>query len=79
MPQPISKITAQDLLQLGVIDGIIPEPIGGAHRDPDAALKNVSDAIELALKDFDNLDGVDIRKQRQEKFLTMGRSLPSGR
>jgi acetyl-CoA carboxylase carboxyl transferase subunit alpha len=73
------KITAQDLVQLGVIDGIIPEPIGGAHRDADAAIKNVSDAIELALKDFENLDGVDIRKQRQEKFLTIGRSLPSGR
>ena len=52
------KITAQDLLQLGVIDGIIPEPVGGAHRDPDAAIKNVSDAIELALIDFENLDGV---------------------
>jgi len=73
------KITAQDLLQLGIIDGIIPEPTGGAHRDPDVAIKEVSDAIELALKDFENLDGVDIRNQRHEKFLTIGRSLPSGR
>jgi acetyl-CoA carboxylase carboxyl transferase subunit alpha len=73
------KITAQDLLQLGIIDGIIPEPTGGAHRDPDVAIKEVSDALELALKDFENLDGVDIRNQRHEKFLTIGRSLPSGR
>ena len=73
------KITAQDLLQLNVIDGIIPEPVGGAHRDPDAAIKKVSDAIELALADFENLDGVNIRKQRQEKFLSIGRPLSSGR
>ena len=73
------KITAQDLLQLGVIDGIIPEPVGGAHRDPDAAIKKVSDAIELALADFENLDGVNIRKQRQEKFLSIGRPVSSGR
>ncbi len=73
------KITAQDLLQLGVIDGIIPEPVGGAHRDPDAAIKKVSDAIELALADFENLDGANIRKQRHEKFLGIGRSLSSGR
>jgi acetyl-CoA carboxylase carboxyl transferase subunit alpha len=73
------KITAQDLLQLGVIDGVIPEPVGGAHRDSDAAIKKVGDAIELALAGFENLDGVDIRKQRHEKFLGIGRSLPSGR
>src|SRR5271166_4250905 len=73
------KITAQDLFQLGIIDGIVPEPVGGAHRDPDAAIKKVSDAIELALADFENLDGVNIRKQRQEKFLSIGRPLSSGR
>ena len=73
------KITAQDLLQLGIIDGIIPEPIGGAHRDPDTAIKMVADAIELALAEFENLDGVSIRRQRQDKFLAIGKSLPSGR
>ncbi len=67
------KITAQDLLQLGVIDAIIPEPVGGAHRDPEAAIKNVSDALELALADFDALDGTEVRKQRQDKFLAIGR------
>ncbi len=70
------KITAQDLLQLGIIDGIIPEPVGGAHRDPDAAIQRVSEALELALLDFDSVDGGEIRKQRREKFLAIGKSLP---
>jgi acetyl-CoA carboxylase carboxyl transferase subunit alpha len=69
------KITAQDLLQLGVIDGIIPEPVGGAHRDPDTAIQRVREAIELALLDFDGMDGIEIRKQRHEKFLAIGRTL----
>ncbi len=73
------KITAQDLLQLGVIDGIIAEPVGGAHRDPDAAIKKVSDALELASADFEGVEGADIRKQRQEKFLAIGKSLTPGR
>jgi acetyl-CoA carboxylase carboxyl transferase subunit alpha len=70
------KITAQDLLQLGIIDGIVPEPVGGAHRDPDAAIQRVSEALELALLDFDSVEGVDIRRQRHEKFLAIGKSLP---
>jgi acetyl-CoA carboxylase carboxyl transferase subunit alpha len=67
------KITAQDLLQLGVIDGIIAEPVGGAHRDPDTAIQRVSDALELALTEFDGISGGDIKKQRHDKFLGMGR------
>jgi acetyl-CoA carboxylase carboxyl transferase subunit alpha len=70
------KITAQDLLQLGIIDGIVAEPVGGAHRDPAAAIQRVSEALELALMDFDSVEGEDIRKQRQEKFLAIGKSLP---
>jgi acetyl-CoA carboxylase carboxyl transferase subunit alpha len=70
------KITAQDLLQLGIIDGIVAEPVGGAHRDPHAAVRRVSEALELALMDFDILEGEDIRKQRQEKFLSIGKALP---
>jgi acetyl-CoA carboxylase carboxyl transferase subunit alpha len=73
------KITAQDLLQLGVIDGIIGEPVGGAHRDPDTAIQRVGEAIELALLDFDSVEGSEIRKQRQEKFLAIGKSLPVSR
>ncbi len=73
------KITAQDLLQLGIIDGIISEPIGGAHRDPDTAIRRVSEALELALLDFDSVEGSDIRRQRQDKFLAIGKSLSLSR
>jgi acetyl-CoA carboxylase carboxyl transferase subunit alpha len=71
------KITAQDLLQLGVIDGIIPEPVGGAHRDPDAAIQRAAEALELALLDFEGTSGQEIRKQRHDKFLSIGKSLPA--
>ncbi|MFC5066828.1 acetyl-CoA carboxylase carboxyltransferase subunit alpha [Flaviflagellibacter deserti] len=70
------KITAQDLLKLGVIDGIIPEPIGGAHRDRDAVMASVGDAVAFA---FDNLAGLDrdaVRRHRREKFLAIGRNIP---
>ncbi len=70
------KITAQDLLQLGVIDGIIAEPVGGAHRDPEAAIQRVGEALELALLEFDSIDGVGIRKLRREKFMSIGKTLP---
>lgn len=73
------KITAQDLLQLGVIDGIIAEPVGGAHRDANSAIRRVGEAIELALLDYDGIDGMEIRKQRHEKFLSIGRTLPAAR
>ncbi len=68
------KITAQDLIALGVIDGIIPEPVGGAHRDPEAAIQRVSQALELALMDFDGVDGMDIRRTRHDKFLAIGKT-----
>ncbi len=71
------KITAQDLLQLGIIDGIVAEPVGGAHRDPETAMQRVSEALELALLDFDSIDGSAIRTQRQEKFLSIGKALPA--
>ena len=70
------KITAQDLLQLGVIDTIIAEPVGGAHRDPDTAIQRVGEALELALLEFDSIDGAGIRKLRRDKFLNIGKSLP---
>ncbi len=73
------KITAQDLLQLGIIDSIIPEPVGGAHRDPEAAIQRASEALELALLDFDGLSGEEIRRQRQEKFLSIGKALALSR
>jgi acetyl-CoA carboxylase carboxyl transferase subunit alpha len=73
------KITAQDLLNLGVIDGVIPEPVGGAHRDPGAAMQKVADALDAALAEFDNKEGAEVRKQRQDKFLAIGRTLTPAR
>jgi acetyl-CoA carboxylase carboxyl transferase subunit alpha len=69
------KITAQDLLNLKIVDGIIQEPVGGAHRDRAKAIRRVSEALELALMDFDAMEAEDIRKSRHEKFLNIGRSL----
>ncbi|MET4636715.1 acetyl-CoA carboxylase carboxyltransferase subunit alpha [Kaistia defluvii] len=69
------KITAQDLFRFGVIDEIIPEPMGGAHRDPDAAIDAASNAIEHALASFEGQPEADIKRQRREKFLAIGRSL----
>ena len=69
------KITAQDLLQLKVIDGIVPEPVGGAHRAPIETIEAVADQIETGLKELDGLSGDEILRQRRAKFLAMGRSL----
>ncbi len=69
------KITAQDLLKFGIIDTIVKEPMGGAHRDPQAAVEAVGDAIQAALEDLAGLDGPALRKARREKFLAIGRGL----
>ena len=70
------KLTAQDLLKLGIIDQIIAEPLGGAHRDKAATIEAVGNAIESALNPLLDLDGAALRKQRREKFLAMGASAP---
>ena len=67
------KITAQDLLKFGIIDAIVPEPVGGAHRDAQAAIRAAGDAVEAALVDLDRLDAEGLRNHRAEKFLAMGR------
>ncbi|MBB3772265.1 acetyl-CoA carboxylase carboxyl transferase subunit alpha [Angulomicrobium tetraedrale] len=69
------KITAQDLARFHVIDTIVPEPPGGAHRDPALAMTRAGDAIEAALLDLEGLDGPSLRKARREKFLAIGRTL----
>jgi acetyl-CoA carboxylase carboxyl transferase subunit alpha len=66
------RLTAQDLLRLGVIDGIVPEPLGGAHRDREATIAAAGDAVEAALRPLVGLDGAALRAQRREKFLQMG-------
>lgn len=67
------KLTAQDLRKLGVIDEIIAEPLGGAHRDPLAAVERVGDAILKHLKELLPLSGEELKKRRTDKFLRMGR------
>mgnify|MGYP001480306232 CR=1 FL=1 len=69
------KITAQDLEKLGVIDGIIAEPVGGAHRAPQSVIDNAGERIGDALRTFDGMPADAIRKQRQDKFMKIGRSL----
>jgi acetyl-CoA carboxylase carboxyl transferase subunit alpha len=69
------KITAQDLLQLKVIDAIVPEPLGGAHRDPEKAAKNIGDWIGKAFDDLAGMSPDEIRRHRQDRFLEIGRSI----
>ncbi len=68
------KITAQDMLQLGLIDAIVSEGLGGAHRNRDLAINNVADMIESGLRQMDGMDADSLRAQRREKFLAMGRA-----
>ena len=68
------KVTAQDLIALGVIDRVVAEPLGGAHRDPAAAILSLGDAIEAALAALDDKSPEALRKARREKFLKMGRA-----
>jgi acetyl-CoA carboxylase carboxyl transferase subunit alpha len=69
------RITAQDLLRLKVIDMIISEPVGGAHRAPEAAILSAGDAIAHALSDLAGLSPEQLRENRAEKFLAIGRKL----
>ena len=67
------KLTAQDLFKLGVIDEIIDEPLGAAHRERSATISKVGRAIASHLRDLSQLDGDILRTRRREKFLEMGR------
>lgn len=67
------KLTAQDLKKLGIIDEIIPEPLGGAQRSPLSVIQAVGDVLEKALKPLLSLDGKTVRERRRAKFLAMGR------
>src|SRR5580704_3984195 len=69
------RITAQDLLRLGVIDAIVPEPLGGAHRDPQAAVVAAGEALEVQLGELGGMDAASLRAKRAEKFLAIGRRL----
>jgi acetyl-CoA carboxylase carboxyl transferase subunit alpha len=67
------RITAPELMELGVIDEIVPEPLGGAHRGLTQTVTALGDAIEQALGRFAGMSGTAIRDQRRQKFLDMGR------
>jgi acetyl-CoA carboxylase carboxyl transferase subunit alpha len=69
------KITAQDLVRFGVVDAIVPEPTGGAHRDNAATIAAVDEAIGQALGGLRGLDRSTIVRLRREKFLAIGRTL----
>lgn len=66
------RLTAQDLLKLGIIDRIIPEPVGGAQRDRKAAIADVGKALEAMLKDLSRKNPEDLVKNRRQKYLDMG-------
>ncbi|MDX8513267.1 acetyl-CoA carboxylase carboxyltransferase subunit alpha [Mesorhizobium captivum] len=68
------KITAQDLLEMKIIDAIVPEPMGGAQRAPETVIAATGDLIAKTMKDFAGAN-TDFREQRREKYLAMGRSL----
>ncbi len=71
------KLTAEDLHRLKLVDQVIPEPVGGAHRDPHATIAAAGDAIEPAVQSLLELNATMLRTRRQEKFLDMGRDLPA--
>ena len=68
------KLSSKDLLNLKVIDEIIPEPVGGAHRDRDLILENVRSSIENNLNKFCNMTAEQVLNHRKNKFLTIGRN-----
>ena len=67
------KITADDMMRLGIIDEIVREPTGGAHRDPAAAIASTGTAIERIFAELKGLDRETIRRNRRDKFLGIGR------
>ena len=69
------KITAQDLLQLRVIDGIVPEPVGGAHRAPIETIDAVAEQIAEGLKEMEGVSGEELLRRRRAKFLAIGRGV----
>jgi acetyl-CoA carboxylase carboxyl transferase subunit alpha len=68
------RITARDLLDLKIINGIIPEPLGGAHRGGEKVIRETGEQIEKAFKEL-AASTTDYREHRREKFLAMGRHL----
>jgi acetyl-CoA carboxylase carboxyl transferase subunit alpha len=68
------RMTAEDLHELGVIDEIVPEPLGGAHREPHVAIAALGDALEAALQPLLSKEGGVLRRDRRDKFLAIGKT-----
>ena len=68
------RLTAQDLLELGVIDAVVAEPKGGAHRVPQEVIDRVADLVDSTLEDLLRNTETDLKAQRREKFLAIGQS-----
>jgi acetyl-CoA carboxylase carboxyl transferase subunit alpha len=68
------KITAEDLVAMKIVDGVIPEPPGGAHSDPEAAIQSVGDALETELQGLEGLSADQLKTQRAERFYAIGRT-----
>ena len=68
------RMTAQDLIKLGLIDEIVNEPIGGAHRNPNQAIEVAGEALFIALSSLQGKSGEDLRNERRNKFLAMGKA-----
>jgi acetyl-CoA carboxylase carboxyl transferase subunit alpha len=66
------RLTAQEMLRLGVVDRIVPEPLGGAHRVPQEAIARLGEALDETLRQYSGLDGDTFRRRRRDKFLVMG-------
>jgi acetyl-CoA carboxylase carboxyl transferase subunit alpha len=70
------RLTAQEMLRLGIVDKIVAEPLGGAHREPQEAIARLGEAIDEALRQHAALNGETLRRQRRQKFLAMGSIIP---
>jgi len=68
----VLKLTGQDLLKMGIIDEVIPEPLGGAHRDPQKTAQNIKEVVLRNLRDLENLDKEELLKLRYKKFRSIG-------
>ena len=67
------RLTAQDLRKMEIIDDIVPEPLGAAHRGQEVALESLGDAVEAAIRELSALDAGALRAKRREKFIAMGK------
>jgi acetyl-CoA carboxylase carboxyl transferase subunit alpha len=66
------KVTSADLKELGIIDEVLPEPLGGAHRDPDQVARVIEEAVTRHLDELETLEATERRRIRQRKYQAMG-------